>query len=517
MAWTLKALYHVKNDVISPIEFSAPVGDVLKHQTYAIVTTAAEMLVLDVSHIGLRETPPASATVSISDFLSTTVSDAELVRYRTDTFPIIDADTGRYTHRLHCINATSHPLISVSRTTLTDGANAKRDDPYRRFIDKDLVITHTSDDLTTHLVAVNGVFHRCHVNDRALWVVDGYTNIRNTQKHEIALVDTKTIGGHTIVPLTADMMIDHDNTDIRRGLYLSTNKSMSLADKTVWLVVAGRLHTLDGSYTVVNETTIKINTSQLHLIDDFLHHPLTPSTLTHGGVVAPKNPYLPTDEVDEAAVDPIDGLTWFFQEYSNFHVEDGGSILVDLQMTPLFADKPSIDEGLHYLFNEGWRTLSVENNASALIEIDYSDERKAAAEITPEINMDELTSQAFVASRLFHPHSFLVVINTPHLYRRVYRVQNNKSLQPYVIRSNDTPRGMLRYDHFDYLPYTIVSSDHRYTPNGERNHALFINHSRTETDAYRTSLFPTAISAPYYDRKSSTPQHKVELIEWYAP
>ena len=303
----------------------------------------------------------------------------------------------------------------------------------------------TSDtDLTNSLVAVNGLFHRTVLFEEELFVAGGYANIKRAGTKEMLLVDTTLVGGHTTIPITEEMIIQVDESPLKQGFKLRLPGETAFTGKTAMLVIHGQLYLPGRGHKVVGPQVLKVNTNQVDLVSLRVNHPMTKWSRKYR-------------------------LPGFI--YQTQYLPSAENALEDLydDTSPLYADP---------------------------------------LDLNGVIDTDNILSNEAITSMLVAGQSFIVLLNTPQLYMKRYHPWSSLVPGQYAIGSQDTPRGILIYDHMWALPYTILSAY-------DKQHHFTVAARRIGDDAYKTTLDQEKIEAPWLDSHSDDRIPALELVELY--
>ncbi len=383
-----QAITSVIDDLNQPITLH------LGHVLYARVTPAGENAAYVNVNKMISYLGNVVPTQSYQTFLtSRLINDLIIATYTVPSLPQRDVITGQYPHRVDVFDALSAAGYSVGY----GNANTPGiiDDLSVIGTATDVVITPpTGTNTSDLLVAVNGVFHSTVETSSVLYVLDGYENIRQSGKQSVVICDTSTVGGHTIVPITEDMIISSDDTLVQE-ITLKMPAGVSLTDQSILVVIDGYMQILNGTYQVMNDTVIKLYSYQIDLLGNFINNPNMRYKTDLFGTKNRPNPYNPSTPTQ-----------------------------VTQSQYPTDASDPYLD-----LFNPA-----------------------------TSVSGSVLSSTVFIKSRIASPHSFIVVIHNPDLFVSRYPLFSYGDAQRYEYNSLDTPRGFLLHGRGKVLPYTITSS-----------------------------------------------------------
>lgn len=488
-------------------------------QSYLVLGKNKATLVVDLS-LALRREPRLDLTMTVGAFVAERMTEVTVNRYLTDKVPLKDPETGRYPKRIDTLNANAEATITVAYTSLA--TPEVRNDQYQRDGMNDLVIT-TSDgrNLAHCLVSVNGVFHKTvyYPLKNELFVIEGFANIKNVNKAEIVIFDTHSLGGHTVLPIDPRWIANVAGQDPWRSVYLDLDERKSLAGKTVLLVVDGYLYALDDTYQINGERRVKINTNRMDLINNFLHNPNT--RYSAEAVGNPTNPYESVTEAVEVEQPPptlADTISHYLEHQHPFANQSANfdpslTAVIRYEWTDLYPKTPSVAARINHFLDtlwDGFGAVDTRETPVALIDIGFTNEYDVANKITKTIPIENLTTPDFVLSALASKHSFLIVLNTPVVYKRVYPLTLVQGVQQYERFDKDQPRGILLFNRHKTFPYAIMSAQ-------DGQHTVMINHTEFNTDAYKTSINLKAVASPYFDPDDTGKENLVELVEFYAP
>lgn len=496
------------------VDAAQPLSQLTSGQVYARVQATDHKPVVDVTAMLVRETA-IDFTQGLAAFLAARLTDLALARYTSTALPLPDPASGRFLRRVEALDGHADPSLTVAYTAL--GTPDVRNDAHRRGQLNDLVLSSPSRDLTHCLAAVNGVFHRCLPYQGELFVVDGYANMKNAKKTALAVYDTRAVGGHRIIALDDTMISNTEAQDLRHSIYLTLPADVDLSNKTTWLVIDGRLHACDGAYAVLGPRQLKIRTGRLELLTNWIHNPNTVYREDLSGQEI-RDPYAPPPDPLAAyhalslaqKLDHYMTTTWPFSGRSG--QPHTGAAFTGYAYVDRFPKEPPLAQKIETYFTRVYPTAGVERDgrAAGVSQFKYSALYEAAVEITQTIPRAQLDSVGFVQNALLSQHSYLIVLNTPRLYTRVYPLIPTTAPTQYEYRGRDTPRGLLRYAGAFALPYVLYTA-----PDGQ--HTVSIEHAKLEQDLFTQAHQPLAIPAPYFDATASAPQQPAELIEFFAP
>lgn len=289
---------------------------------------------------------PEWAMLSLSD-IAYQLTNLQIDQFRV-TLPMKDQLTLRYPRRIEALDATSLPGLKIGFTDVkTPGIVSN---PAYRFRHDDLILSDPKRDLSQCLVSVNGVFHPVVGFNGDALVRDGFYNIRNCKDVKIGIYDTTSIGGCSAYPIRAGDILNAPDEDTRKSVYL---RVPSMKGKTPFLVLNGYLHPLDGTYEVINDTTLKIHTNRIDYIHEYLHSPNTTFLHDASGRLL-KNPFRDEQQPLTTPTD-TDILRFFMRNmYPIFDADKSGknTFVGDIYMTERAPNQPTDEEALyHFLTN----------------------------------------------------------------------------------------------------------------------------------------------------------------------
>lgn len=450
-------------------------------QYYCAILSDHLTYIIDLSKAIVRESM-VDMEMSVSAFVAARINTASKISaYASNAIPQKDAETDAYVKRITCEDGQDSDLYDLGYTSVrfTEIIN----DPHYYTQSGDLILKpKPGHSFQNTLVSVNGVFHRTSLFNGDLLVLGGHTNIKNAKKSHVCVYDTTSVGGHQSIPITSQIVDMAEDDDPWSSIYLKLD--VDLTDKTVFLIMNGRLHALDGTYEVVGNRRVKINVCKMDLIGDFLTDPNTQyqSASGSGGIYGGS----------------ISGGTI---------PESGGN-----------TDPPFSEQAVHF-FTTGWPAINEQGayGLVALIEYVYSSEFPLPpTDIAPTTPVENITSPAFVLSTLVAQRSRLIVINNNQLYRRRYVLHPMVAPDYYECRGDDTPRGIMMYHRRFAIPYKVISSQ-----SGQHTFSIDFHIDRQET--WRTapvSTDPTkgntTIPSPRYFDLQVKQDYAVELFEFMS-
>lgn len=247
-------------------DLSIPVSSIIGTQSFLAVMRNSTETVLDLGKILLFENDVVlNAPLSVA--LLGKLTDVFVAKYTISGVPLLNSN-GTYNKRLKVFNPISYKKFTVQSTSISTPEIV--DDVTRKGFLDDLVITG-SNNFSNYLAAVNGVFHRTTVFQNKLYVLDGFRTMRISDYKDVTLVDTTSLGGHTIIPLTDDNV-----TQTTYNGLATIDAGVSLKNKTVFLVIDGYFYHLDTAvYHHGDDSHLHVHTNKLPLINQFRHNPRT--------------------------------------------------------------------------------------------------------------------------------------------------------------------------------------------------------------------------------------------------
>lgn len=268
MTYTPQKIIFVNDNKLTEFnDLTVSISSLETKNAYLLVVKNNQKYTLNLDKI-LLYTQGIDKTSPISTGLASFLTDIFVETY-SDVYIPTKADSGYYSKRLRVYNPISYKDITVdfTSTNTPDIIN----DPYQKGFLDDLVIASETIDLTQALVAVNGVFHKTAIFNNKLYVIDGFRTCRLVDRKDVTVVDTSSVGGHTVIPLTSSNVSQTNYND-----WALISLTESIQDKTLALVVDGYLYHIDsGVLSVIDETHVKVKTNLLQLISQFRHNPRT--------------------------------------------------------------------------------------------------------------------------------------------------------------------------------------------------------------------------------------------------
>lgn len=268
---------HVISDITSSIG-SILVSDCTNHDQWVGLFTDSNnaTVTLDISRtlINYRN---VDWTQTLGDFINQAYTTAPtVVQSQITYFPVKDPQSGKFENRIVTFDPIRTLGIHVTYGRIEIPGNVGAD---HRGVSKDLLFILDSAIITSNptnwVVFVNGVAHKTVVTQQdgvpAVWVIDGFENVKQARTLNLCVLDTNTIGGHSIVPITANNLVAND-ANIWTSCHIS-DPTLQLGNKTTLLCVDGYLHCLDDAYRVVTDTRVQLNIHRMELIPQFIQNP----------------------------------------------------------------------------------------------------------------------------------------------------------------------------------------------------------------------------------------------------
>lgn len=170
---------------------------------------------------------------------------------------------------IYSFNPILEPTLTVQQISIN--APEKTSPEYIANIKNDLVISGDRD-LSNVLIFINGVLHNSIYWNRNRYVIDAMYSFRQNQRFDIQCYDTTPVGGHTVIPLTADMCAwDADQA----GIILTLPSGTSFTGKSVFVTIDGYLYHPGEILSVKNATMAFLHTARIPFISQWRHNPLT--------------------------------------------------------------------------------------------------------------------------------------------------------------------------------------------------------------------------------------------------
>jgi hypothetical protein len=267
-----------------------PLSYFLTKDAYLVVRNGTFKYTLSIANI-LTTLPNMDLNQPIGTAFSAFFNDTFIAQFDNTLIPL-QTPEGSYLKHLDVFDPTAQKDFSVHFTS-TNTPDIRDDVRKKGYLD-DLAIV-SERDMTHFLVAVNGVFHRTVYSEGVLYVLDGFRTIRISGRRDILVVDTKEIGGHSIIPLTT--------SNVKQSGYqqlAAVTLPTSIAGKTVFAVIDGYFYHRDTDVLLdVDPTHLRIRTNKLSLIQQFRHNPKTFHVLDLSGNDTPQSSRRYTDPYEQ--------------------------------------------------------------------------------------------------------------------------------------------------------------------------------------------------------------------------
>jgi hypothetical protein len=267
MAYTVVKTVTIKNDrLIESSDLTKPLSAYLRGDHFLVVAKDRNLSCLSIGRM-LTTVPNLDVATPIGTAFTAMLTDLFVARYNVSTIPL-QMSSGLYNKRLVVFNPLTYKNFDVYYTSVN--TPSVRDDPLKKGFLDDLAIK-SDEDMSNYLVAINGVFHRTAILDNVLYVLDGFRTIRLSGRRDILVVDTRNIGGHTIVPLTTSNVSKPEY-----GQRAVVTTPSSIQGKTAFAVIDGYFYHRDSKVlSVADQNHFWIHTNKLPLIQQFRHNPRT--------------------------------------------------------------------------------------------------------------------------------------------------------------------------------------------------------------------------------------------------
>lgn len=273
---------------------TTPLVNFLRKDAHLVLESDAYYYTVSLARI-LTVIPKLDLTKPIGTVFTSLLSDAFVSQFQSTGIPV-QTTSHFYTNRLSVFNPTSYKDHKVHFTSVN--TPHIRDDASKKGFLDDLAIV-SDRDMSNYLVAVNGVFHKTVYLDGVLYVVDGFRNIRLKGRQDITIVDTREIGGHTIIPLTSANVT---KSDYQHPALVKLTES--IVGKTIFPVIDGYFYHQDhGAIDYAAPKRLRIRTNRLPLIQQFRHNPRTVYSRDHYGSDVPVSSRNYVDPYDSVFLD----------------------------------------------------------------------------------------------------------------------------------------------------------------------------------------------------------------------
>jgi hypothetical protein len=450
----------------------------------------------DLSKLLVRE-PIEDTQVTLKNYIEN-INPNTLRKYTYQNEPKRDPITKKYTDR---VEITDGALYQSAFTNIK--TPEIRNDIYRIGSLPDIVYSDVPNG--SYLTVVNGVFHHCTHTNNELFVYGGYRNILNSKKIKVSVINTTPVGGHHIIKLRPEWVINTDEQSITNGVYLNIqNGKFSLKNRRMFLVIDGYLHALDDTYKMISDSILKIDTQKIDFIKEYLHNP---NTRYVKDLRSRANPY--TSDVIDFIPEPSisDKITYYLEHFDEL---SDTTHIGEFIYTDMYPTTPTIDQILDtYLKEFETITTNTQHGNVLLSEVAFAKTYTSLTQITPTIPIDSVNNERFIMERLTSEHTFIIVFDDPNIKINTYELQQ-KSISPnqYDIRSKDTPRGILIYPSRKVRNYVAISAE-------DGQHTIYTDERDPYENVYKSILNPAALPAPIYDRQKLHVSDIPKLLEIY--
>lgn len=373
-------------------DMSQPLQTYTGIQLYAKTYMNNAYVYVDVSRM-MTLIPQVDMTQPLSTFLSG-LNTLTVQNYTDVSIPVPDASSGLLMHRITTIDPFARDGWAVDYTSIVVPDVVS--DAYRITMCDDLRISPPAGvDPNSLIPIVNGVFHQSVVYNNAVYALDGFANIRMTDKKQVLVIDTSTVGGHTFMPFTDDMIVSPD-ADLASGCIVKLPDG-TLTGKTAFLVIDGYVYWDNQYFRRLTDSAIKVNTNFINWPYQFTKHPLTKFA-------------------DDGFGD------WSLWENPFFQQESPVVVPTNPKKYPSKSTDPYLTT---FLGNAG-------------------------------VDRATLMTPAFIRSRFTQPNSGLIIINHPMLFRSELDLVADYPPTQYTAVVNDTPRGIMTYGPGYLYPYSCL-------------------------------------------------------------
>lgn len=255
-----------KGKLIESEDLTKPVSAFIQKDAYLILEKDRTPFTISINKPLLFETS-INQNSPVGTAFNSLLNDSFVTKYGVSGIPLLNI-YNTYDKRLRVLDPIAYKKHTVGFTSI-DTPHIVNDMTKRGYLD-DLVID-SREDMSHYLVAVDGVFHRTAIHQGKVYVLDGFRTMRLSGRKDMTVVDTKEIGGHSIINLTTQ------NTTLNTyngTALIKTNQS--LKNKTVFLVIDGYFYHMDTDvFFMADDSSIKVRTNKLNLISQFRHNPRT--------------------------------------------------------------------------------------------------------------------------------------------------------------------------------------------------------------------------------------------------
>lgn len=384
-------------------------------------------------------------------------------RYKTSTLPLKDIHSGAYENRVETLNVNGVSEFTVQFTSIDNPS--LRDRLETKNLCRDLVITgNNNHSLKDTIFTVNGVAHRQYYDpsNNEMYLTDGYLNCRRTGKTNICSIDFQKVGNVALDQVVEEAHFKLPGS-IHSQVYLTS--TTSLKNTFPILILDGYIFFIGDIVQVVGENTLRVDLRKLDIPALYTGHPLTQYKR---GIAYQEN--------------LADGIGLEF---------------------PNTIDKTIFEQGNPHNLPE------LNNRGKELFP--YPKYYRSEGEYTNTYFLEENFNNPEYIKYLFtNGQTRIVLIDNPHLLKRVYTGIHIFGAYLYDIFSKDTPRGILTYNSRFVYPYTVMS-------NGTNTiHHLYIGDEKVAKDLYKTKSAAPRYIAPRVDEREYAQGLPVELTELYS-
>lgn len=118
------------------------------------------------------------------------------------------------------------------------------------------------------LVTVNGFVHLTDTDGRGISVVDGMRSCEISRQNQIGIYSFRELGSLKFVPITPEMVYkQNENQAFKDRFYINVGED--LTDKTVFLVLGGYLHAMDGLYWRTGDGTLGVDMANYSFLERY--------------------------------------------------------------------------------------------------------------------------------------------------------------------------------------------------------------------------------------------------------
>lgn len=389
-------LYLVENRLLTSVAVDAhkPISTYFGKMIYAIVNiNSSGAIAVDLNQV-FNRFPGIDPTMTYYEYVTNKLTLSIANDCQTNILPQRDVMTQKYLNRVVTLDPIATEGWDIGFGNVDNG-NIISDKNQISILNDLILYAPAGTNLNNLLVSVNGVFHKTQMFNNMLYVIDGFSNIKQTGQTSIVVCDTTSIGGHSIIPITRDMITLSPGDKYCCTSYIKIPSGTPFLNTSVVPVVDGYIKLFDGSYSVINSNVVSLFTNLMDIPSCFINNPLHRYKRDFFSVQNRPNPYNPST------------------------------------YTPVFPPRHA--------------TVTTD---------EYFDVFNTATTIDASLFHDE----TFIKTRLSSAHSFLIVLNNPNVFLNQYQLINHKEPHIFECFSTDTPRGILIYNKGKVLPYTITSN-----------------------------------------------------------